>query len=377
MSKSVEKHLHIISFDIPIPANYGGAIDVFYKIKALKERNINIHLHCFKYGGRKPSSILENLCKSVHYYTRKSFAHDLTGNIPYIVNSRRDDELIESLLSDNYPILFEGLHSCYYLNDKRLKDRIKIVRTHNIEHDYYLNLSKTEKNYFRKLYYINEAKALKDYESVLENATGIAVISHNDYVYFSNFLEKAFTVSAFHPNEQVDILTGKGEYALYHGSLEVNENHHAAMFLVNKVFSGLKIKLIIAGNKPKRELVSAVENTPNIEIRTGLAVEQIHKLVREAHVNILPTFQATGIKLKLLLALYNGRHCLVNTPMVVNTGLEDLCHIADEPQLMKSALKNLFNKEMTFEDIEKRKNILEHNGFMNAHNADILINKIF
>ena len=34
----ITKEIHIITFDIPYPANYGGVIDVFYKIKALKEK---------------------------------------------------------------------------------------------------------------------------------------------------------------------------------------------------------------------------------------------------------------------------------------------------------------------------------------------------
>ncbi len=28
------EHIHLISFDVPFPADYGGVIDVFYKIKA-------------------------------------------------------------------------------------------------------------------------------------------------------------------------------------------------------------------------------------------------------------------------------------------------------------------------------------------------------
>ena len=48
--KMQNKHLHIISFDVPYPANYGGVIDVFYKIKALHAKCVKIHLHCFEYG---------------------------------------------------------------------------------------------------------------------------------------------------------------------------------------------------------------------------------------------------------------------------------------------------------------------------------------
>ena len=86
--------------------------------------------------------------------------------------------------------------------------------------------------------------------------------------------------------------------------------------------------LIIAGNKPSQELKEAVSDYPNIEIRTNLNTQEIHQLIKDAQVNVLPTFQATGIKLKLLAALYMGRHCLVNSFMVENTGLEPLCRVA-------------------------------------------------
>ena len=44
------KHLHIVALNIPFPANYGGAIDIYYKVKALHEIGYTIHLHCFEYG---------------------------------------------------------------------------------------------------------------------------------------------------------------------------------------------------------------------------------------------------------------------------------------------------------------------------------------
>lgn len=48
-----DKFLHIVSFDIPYPVNYGGVIDVYYKIEALHKKGIKVILHNFKYGGRK------------------------------------------------------------------------------------------------------------------------------------------------------------------------------------------------------------------------------------------------------------------------------------------------------------------------------------
>lgn len=47
---SIQKHLHLIAPYIPFPTDFGGAIDVFYRIVALKELGVRIHLHCFEYN---------------------------------------------------------------------------------------------------------------------------------------------------------------------------------------------------------------------------------------------------------------------------------------------------------------------------------------
>jgi len=371
-----DKHVHIIAFDIPVPVNYGGAIDIFYKLKSLKKAGIKIHLHCFEYD-RKPSPLLNELCAEVCYYKRDNSKTKLFSSLPYIVATRYSEDLLKDLLHDNYPILFEGMHSCYFLNNKKLKNRKKIVRTHNIEHVYYENLARVEKNMFKRYYYQNEASKLTRFEKILEHADGLAAISMNDAGYFSKKFKNVKIVSAFHPNESITAKAGKGTYALYHGSLEVGENNEAALFLVREVFNDLKIKLIIAGNKPSHELKSAVAGKKNISLKTGLDSEDIYKLISEAHVNILPTFQSTGIKLKLLAALFRGRYCLVNTPMIEKTGLESLCICRETASEFKSELKNLFAKDYDISENARREEILLHNGFSNDHNATALIHLLF
>ena len=42
-----EKYLHIITHDVPWPADYGGVVDLFYKMKTLHQAGVKIHLHCF------------------------------------------------------------------------------------------------------------------------------------------------------------------------------------------------------------------------------------------------------------------------------------------------------------------------------------------
>ena len=373
---SSKKEVDVIAFDVPYPANYGGVIDVFYKLKAFKKAGIKVTLHCFEYG-RKPSQELESLCENVFYYKRNISKTNLFRRRPYIVVTRTSDELIRLLQKKNNPILFEGLHSCYYLDDKRLKKRKKIVRTHNIEHDYYLNLAKVEKDIFKKYYFSNEAQKLRRYEKILDEADGIAAISLHDKEYFSKKYKNVEAVSAFHPNEEVDILEGQGDYVLYHGSLAVGENNEAALFLIDKVFSDLDIPLIIAGNRPSAELKQAVAKYPHITIKSDISTTDIYKLVRNAQINILPTFQATGIKLKLLAALYTGRHCIVNSPMVESTGLESCCIIKDKADDMKKAILKYYSEPFTAKYISKRKHHLNDSKFSNSYNINQLIDMLF
>ena len=70
----MNKTLQIISFDIPYPPKYGGVIDIYYKIIALKKQGIQIYLHTFLYDNNSQQEKLEKLCDKVFYYNRsKSF----------------------------------------------------------------------------------------------------------------------------------------------------------------------------------------------------------------------------------------------------------------------------------------------------------------
>lgn len=371
-----KKRLHIVAFDIPVPVNYGGAIDIFYKLKALHEKGVKIHLHCFEYD-RKPSQLLNEMCEVVHYYKRDISKTKLFSIKPYIVVSRSDAQLLKNLTKDSAPVLFEGLHSCFYLDSPKLKNKRKIVRTHNIEHDYYNNLAKIEKDLFRRTYFKSEATKLKRFEKILENADAIAAISKNDREHLRRKFKNVSTVSAFHPHQLVDIDTISSDFALYHGSLDVGENNEAALFLVNEVFNDINIKFLIAGNKPSQELKEAIAKKSNVCIISEVDSERIYELVSKAQINILTTQQNTGIKLKLLASLYKGKHCIVNSPMVEKTGLEDLCVIRNSAEELKSSIKELMQKPFSEEELEKRKKLLQGGKFSNEFNTVRLLEMIF
>lgn len=347
-----EKHLHIIAFDVPYPANYGGVIDVFYRVKSLTEAGVKVHLHCFEYGRGEPEIL--NRCHEVKYYKRDtSFVKQLSLT-PFIVNSRQSEALVQDLLKDEYPILCEGLHTTAVLLDKRLRNRKIFVRAHNVEHDYYNGLAETERCGWKRLFYHAEAWKLRRYEPVLKNTAGIFAISQKDADYFKQYFNNVTLVPGFSATDAVCSETGRGEYVLYHGNLSVRENEDAAKWLIENVFAELDLHCIVSGLNPSDKLKKLVDTYTNVTLVANPDDAEMIDLLRQAQVNILVTNQPTGLKLKLLNALYNGRFCLVNSDMVKGTSLDTLCVVADEPEQMITEIKRLMEEDFTEDDIEER-----------------------
>ncbi|MEA3444451.1 MAG: hypothetical protein U9R19_06950 [Bacteroidota bacterium] len=230
----MKNKLHLIALNIPFPPDYGGAIDIFYKIKSLHGLGLEIILHCFKYN-RSQNIELNKYCTEVFYYERKNRAIDFFSSLPFIVKTRNHPQLLENILNNPAPILFDGLHTCHYLNNAKLASLTKIVRTHNIEHEYYLALTKSTNSLFHRFFFNREAKKLKNFEKVLEHANALACISPEDKSYFDNKYGNAFFIPAFHPYEKNVSLKGRGDYILFHGNLSVAENRKALDFILNEV----------------------------------------------------------------------------------------------------------------------------------------------
>jgi hypothetical protein len=371
MPNLADKHLHIVSFNVPYPPDYGGVIDVFYKIKALHSLGVKIHLHCFYYG-REKAEELNRYCETVSYYERKKFYQAIYKSVPFIVGSRQSGELLEHISHDDYPILFEGLHTCFYLAHKAIRHKQRAVRMHNVEWEYYRSLKEAERNYLFKFYYFAESEKLKKFEDELQHATAVFTISKSDYEYYRQHHEHISYIPAFHSNEQMVSKEGFGDYVLYHGNLSVVENHQAALYIIKKIAEGSPRKFVIAGREPLPALHKEIKKHENVELIGNPDFDTISALIRDAHINLLPTFQNTGIKLKLLNALWRGRFCLVNSKMVQNTGLEDVCIVEDNPNIAKRLIENLFAKKFTQEHINARTSVLEEK-FSNKVSAQKII----
>ncbi|MBK6379498.1 MAG: glycosyltransferase [Chitinophagaceae bacterium] len=364
-----KNHLHIVSLDVPFPADYGGVVDLFYKIKALHQLGVKIHLHCFT-KDRLPQDELNKYCETVNYYQRKSNSSSFSLNTPLIVNSRVNEALISNLQKDNYPVLLEGIHCTYYLKTGQLNNRKIIVRLHNAEFAYYKQLAKHEGNLFKKLYYLYESRLLKKYErAIAGKATFLAVSKQDITLYQQQF--KATDIHylpVFLPYTSAIGKEGKGCYCLYHGNLAINENEKAAIWLLQHVFNKVQIPFVIAGKKPSKRLEQLAHLHQHTCIVANPSDNEMQDIIGKAHVHVLPSLNNTGIKLKLLNALFNGRHCLVNKAGVEGSGLESYCHMAMDAETFRKQIEALYILPFTEQEAQQRQGLLQtmYNNETNA-----------
>lgn len=373
MRSSSAPEVHIVAFDIPVPADYGGAIDIFYKIRSLHEAGVQIYLHCFEYG-REHAALLEQYCREVYYYPRHTGWSGLSLRYPYIVYSRRSKLLLERLLKKDVPVLFEGVHSALLLAHPALEGRYKLLRNHNVEHQYYRLLAGREPNALKRLFFRMEASLLRRFEHQLAAAAVLLPISAADTQYFQQQYpgKKVVHLPAFHPYDKVISATGSGAYCLYQGNLAHPENIEAVLFLLEQVFPGLDVPFIVAGRDPHPAIVAACAALPGCTLVAQPDAATMELLIRDAQLHVLPTFQASGLKLKLLYALFAGRHVLANDAMLHGSDLSALCHTANTAAAFKIKIPQLMATEFTIQELERRKELLQ-DQYRNSKNAQRII----
>jgi hypothetical protein len=369
-----EKTVHIVSFDNPFPPNYGGVIDVFYKIKALHQLGVKIYLHCYYKERDSVSEELKAITEKVFLYPKKRRFLDLFSPIPLSVISRFETQLITNLQSIEAPIFVEGLQSSMFCNMNVFKNRKLFLRLHNIESNFYAGMSRNETSIFKKILFYFESKKYIRYEKRLGHFEQIFTLSCFETKQLKKVYQKVDYIPVFHGNK-INIPTQKfGKYALYHGDLRLADNKKAAKFFIS-IFQELSdYTLIIASNVGRSFVEKYSKKVNNIHFVEVINYEQLISVINEAHINLAISFQQSGTKLKLFNSLFNGRFCIVNENVVDDENILELCEKAES----RSDFVNKINalRETPFLNYEARKLRLEQ-YMSDIENAKKLVDEIF
>lgn len=316
----MKKHLHVIAFDVPYPVDYGGVMDVYYRLKGLKANGVSITLHCYTYGRREAPELLE-VADKVYYYKRELRLVDQLSILPFIVKSRWNNILYKRLMQDDSPILMEGHHSSFCLLDSRFKERKMYVRVHNVEQDYYAALGKRAA-FFKGLYYKTESWKLKRYEAYLKRATAVFCLSKPDLEHYSKIHP---CVHLWEVGVDVVVPTFTGEekkQVLYHGNLSVSENEEVVNWLLQAWASKqIALPLLIAGKNPSKQLQLKIAAQQQVSLLENPSTEDLDLEIQASQYTLAMSNQRTGVKLKLIKNLLLSRCCLANPTVLYGTDL--------------------------------------------------------
>jgi Glycosyl transferases group 1 len=282
--------------------------------------------------------------------------------------------LLNNLQHDDHPILLEGIHCSYYLHTGKLAGRKIIVRLHNAEFEYYRQLAALESNLFKKMYYRHESGLLKQYEHALSKEATLLAVSEQDVDMYQRHFNAAniHYLPVFLPYDRATGSAGKGSFCLYHGNLAINENEEAAIWLLKNVFDKLELPFVVAGRSPSKRL----EHLCHVHKHTCLVADpsdsEMQDMIWKAHIHVIPAFNNTGIKLKLLNAVFNGRHCVVNQAAVEGSGLDAFVHLATGSDSFVKKIGELYNLPFNKGEAAKRQQLLD-TVYNNDANAEKLI----
>lgn len=345
------KAIHIVSLDVPFPPDYGGVIDIYFRAKALKDLGVYVILHCFEYG-RGIEHDFQEIANEIHYYKRKKSLWTNFKKEPFIVATRRSENLIKRLLEDDFPILMEGLHTTAILNDERFEKRQKWVRIHNIEWQYYEALAYATSSPLKKTFFKKESKKLKKYEKILAKADQLFCLNERDLDYYSS-INSATNFWAVGCDFKEIEAKKKGHFALFHGNLSVSENERALRWIIESWDSNqIQMPLLVAGKNPSKGLQNELKKHAFITLKSNPSTDEMNELIQTAEINLLITFQSTGVKLKLINSLIHGNRCIVNPLMVEGTDLGQFCEMVDDAEDLIQAISN--TKALSSEEKSRR-----------------------
>ena len=263
--------------------------------------------------------------------------------------------LIRLLTDPATPILMDGIQCTYWLDHIDIQTRFILYRANNIEHEYYDGLAAVEKNPLRRLYLKMEANRLRNYEWMLQYTNEILCVAKQDILHFEQYTKTIHLPPFFDDTHTLDVSKPQKEkFVLYQANLSVKENENAALHIVEKIAPLVQYRIKIAGRRPSKKLKKMISLQNNVELIDTPAQEVMSELIREAQVNLLLTFQQTGIKLKLLHALQSGRHIIINKYMDDDGIFSEMCDVFDSSEDIAKRIDELMSVEFTAELKQKR-----------------------
>ena len=302
------------------PANTGGRIVVYNKIKYLSKLGYNVALFCVVDSEEEISlqeKEMEKYCSFMRFYNRKNGGVEKyikTISKPYAVASRTIKQITVDLENYIYAnkcdiIWCEMPQMAGNLLKKiRIYNDIKMILSQqNIEFLSMRSLARDIKNPIKKLVYLVEAYKFFLFEQKLYKSNlfdSYVFVSENDMLFFKkqfNYFDKPLELIPIGADDHGDAQKKPSKNVLIVGKMSYLPNVEGVLWFYEKVWRGVysQIKdahLFVVGKDPDERLRDI--NDPTVTV-TG-TVESIEPYYQNAAVAVIPLFSGGGVKTKLI-----------------------------------------------------------------------------
>lgn len=330
-----KKKVLLVASDFVYPPNHGDRVDIWNRILCLKKMDFEIDLIC-TVKNEIPNKYLEIVNKIVNkliLVNRKNKFIDMLYREPLQLKSRKSLEDVQLNKLYDYVIL-QGSYVLPIKRNKTLNYKNIILRMNNDESVYFKELCKSEKKYWKKLYYYIESHKFKILDSLLvKEIPNIFFVSYDEMIKYKNRYSKInayFMPTAVEMNMKKQRLNNKN--VLFIGSLFMVNNREAIIFYIKNIHPLLlNIKgytFTIAGNSKGEgiEWIKQISSKYN-NINIIDSPETLDNIYANASVFVNPMLHGAGVKLKTINAIVNGLPVVSTIIGNQGTGLKHESHI--------------------------------------------------
>ncbi len=310
---------------MPFPPISGGVIKTLklvkylaaryeMKIISLQKENDEKFVQEFRaeISPAKFDSIPINIPRSAVNYVRS-----IISRIPLSVYRNRSFEM-KSMVekeSDEFDVIFVDHFVMFQYVPAHFSGRV-VLHQHNAEYIMWQRFAKLEKNLFLKFATYMEAKRIKDYEKSIGQSSHVVLAAPNDIKNLSSIgvPEERFIETLHLVDEELlcapDISFQKTEFSLlFIGSLDWEANRSGLLWFLQMVWPILaeryqELRFTIIGRNPGKALLEEVKHLQGVEL-LGF-VDDIEHFYAQSRVFLAPLLFGSGIKVKIINALYRG-----------------------------------------------------------------------
>lgn len=334
----MKKRILVAAPDFPYPPNHGGRVDIWKRLKNLKDLGYVVDLVATvkSFPPQEDLDYVKNVLDDVFIVHRGGGIMGLFGLRPHQVLNRK--ELTKVAFKGEYEhLIIEGSTCEMVLENTSLEAKNVILRVHNNEALYFKKLSFSTKNIVKFLYFFLEFLKFSVSERKLyKKLNHFLFISKDEQKVFlsqqrNTAKNSLFLPPSISPVKREKVLLDNNRRVLFVGSLFMPNNKDGLKWYIKEVHPKIRhidgYKFVIAGNSRGISTDWITKGPYGTEIEFHDSPRDITALYESVSVFVNPMRFGAGMKIKTIEALCQKLPVVSTSTGIEGTGLDHGHHV--------------------------------------------------